>query len=81
MTTMVIGIVLSRPQKPYGTSTQTVMMVRRDGVVEWHERFLDTDTRQWRDISTHRIDLSANASNAEADSVTSCAMEQHTTSS
>mmetsp|Transcript_39929 Transcript_39929/g.86896 ORF Transcript_39929/g.86896 Transcript_39929/m.86896 type:complete len:257 (-) Transcript_39929:164-934(-) len=28
-------------EKPYATSTQTVMMVRRDGVVEWHERFLN----------------------------------------
>jgi uncharacterized protein with NRDE domain len=43
----------------YGTSTQSVMCAKHDGVVEWHERFLDTtETKQWKEAS-HTIRISA----------------------
>jgi len=46
------------PKGRYGTSTQTVMAARRDGIVEWHERFLDTcgASQAWQETD-HQINL------------------------
>jgi hypothetical protein len=44
------------------------MLVRRDGKVEWHERFLDTtkEKLEWTAITTHRVDLLASSSNSSS---------------
>ena len=41
---------------PYGTRSQTVLAVWRDGSAELRERFLEPESRQWKSV-THKFEV------------------------